>query len=176
MGTALKELGTKAASSAAGKGAGKSWAWLCVFIMLVGTVLSWPYAEIGANDDWSTIRTAQLFAQTGHFHYNGWMATTLGWQVLLGALSIKVLGFSFTAARIPTMLLALATVYLLQRTLMLFNLEAKIAAFGALVVASSPIYFPLTTTFMTDVYGFLPYLPACMPAYAHCVRPENAKP
>jgi hypothetical protein len=55
---------------------------------------------MGCVDAWSYIKTAQIFVSTGHFVYNNWSTATLGWQVPLGALGIKLLGFSFTAARL----------------------------------------------------------------------------
>lgn len=52
------------------------------------------------NDDWSYIWSARLLAETGHIQYNGWATAMLGWQLYLGALFIKIFGFSFSIVRI----------------------------------------------------------------------------
>ena len=109
---------------------------------------------MGVNDDWSFIRTAQLMAQTGHVIYNGWAAMILGWQILAGALFIKLFGFSFTIARLPTFFLALLTPCLLHRVLVRFGLHAWNATLLTLTIVLSPILLPLAATFMTDVSGF----------------------
>jgi hypothetical protein len=72
---------------------------------------------MGINDDFSYIRTAQTFAQTGHFVYNGWATAMLGWQVPAAALLIKVFGFSFSVVRIFGLLIGLLTTYLLHADL-----------------------------------------------------------
>ena len=43
------------------------------------------FLEMGCLDDRSYIKTAQVFARTGHLVYNGWATATLGWQVLWDA-------------------------------------------------------------------------------------------
>ena len=127
---------------------------LCAFVLLACVLVTWPFVEMGVNDDWSFIRTAQLMAQTGHVMYNGWAAMILGWQILAGALFIKLFGFSFTIARLPTFFLALLTPCLLHRVLVRFGLHAWNATLLTLTIVLSPILLPLAATFMTDVSGF----------------------
>lgn len=40
------------------------------------------FATIGHPDDLSTMRTVQIFVQTGHFTYNGRETEMEGWQIL----------------------------------------------------------------------------------------------
>ena len=127
---------------------------LCVFLLFVCVLIAWPFVEMGVNDDWSFIRTAQLMAQTGHLAYNGWAAMILGWQVIAGALFIKLFGFSFIVARLPVIFLALLTPYLLHRVLVRFGLTTWNATLLTLTIVLSPIFLPVALTFMTDVSGF----------------------
>jgi hypothetical protein len=108
---------------------------------------------MGINDDWSYIKTVELLAQTGHIVYNGWATAMLGWQLYLGALFVKMFGFSFTIVRTSMLLVAMATAYLTQRTMVLAGIRDWNAAVGTLVLVTSPLFLPLAFSFMTDVTG-----------------------
>ncbi len=114
-----------------------------------------PYAEIGIGDDWSYVKSAQVLAQTGHIVYNGWATAMLGWQLYVGALFIKLFGFSFTAVRFSTVIGAMATAYLLQRTCVRAGLNVWNATLATMTVVLSPLYFPLAFTFKSDDWGVL---------------------
>ncbi|MEI9981306.1 MAG: glycosyltransferase family 39 protein [Edaphobacter sp.] len=107
------------------------------------------------SDDLSYARTAQLFADTGHFIYNGWATAMLGWQIVWGALFIKLFGFSFLVLRASTILLAIASAVLLHRILLRFGIEPRNAAFGTLIVILCPQFLAETVSFMTDIPGVL---------------------
>ncbi len=138
---------------------------------LLAILAAHPFVEMGVNDDWSYIRTAQLMAHTGHFMYVGWAVEPLGWQILLGALFIKVLGFSFTAARLSTILIAVWCAYLTHRLMHRLGITEWNATFGTLVVVLSPVFLPLAPSFMTDVPGFFAIL-VCL--YC-CIRALQAR-
>jgi hypothetical protein len=108
---------------------------------------------MGFVDDWSYVKTALVFAQTGHIVYNGWATAMLGWAIPWGALFIKLFGFSFTAVRLSTLPLAMASVYLLHASLVRFGITARNAMVGALTLALSPLFLPLAASYMTDVAG-----------------------
>jgi hypothetical protein len=108
---------------------------------------------MGVNDDWSYIQSALHLAQTGHIAYNGWSGPILGWQLYLGALFIKVFGFSFSAARFSILLLAAVAVYLLHRILLLCGVKEPNATVGTLTFSLSPLFLPLTFSFMSDIAG-----------------------
>jgi hypothetical protein len=108
---------------------------------------------MGIADDWSYIRIAQVLAQTGHIVYVGWSATMLGWQLYLGALFVKLFGFSFTVVRSSTLVVAVLTAFLLQRVFVqVGNLEWN-ATLGTLAVVLSPLYLSLAFSFMSDMFG-----------------------
>jgi Dolichyl-phosphate-mannose-protein mannosyltransferase len=110
-----------------------------------------PVVEMGVNDDWSYIKTVQILAQTGHIVYNGWATAMLGWQLYLGALFVKLFGFSFTIVRASVLLIAMATAFLTQRTMVRAGISEWNAALGTLVIVTSPLFLPLAFSFMTDV-------------------------
>ncbi len=145
-------------------------AFACAASFLLCELISRPWAEAGISDDWSYIRTSQLLAHTGHIHYVGWSTAIQGWQLYLAATCIKLFGFSFTAARLPTFLIALITAYVMQRTLVRFGISEGNAVLGTLTFVLSPLFMQLSATMMTDVPGFFSIL-ACI--YA-CVRALQA--
>lgn len=123
----------------------------CALSVALCVWLIHPALEMGTNDDWSYIKTAQMFATTGHFVYNGWATAMLGWQIPWGALFIKLFGFSFFTVRMSTLPLAMASAYLFYVILLRFGISIQNAVFGTLVFALSPLSLPLTTSFMTDI-------------------------
>jgi hypothetical protein len=129
---------------------------------------------MGINDDWSYIRTAQLLAQTGHIVFNGWGAPLLGWQLYLGALFIKLFGFSFTIARTSILLISLCGTYLLHRVMLRFGLSAANATWGTLVIVLSPIFLPIVFSFMSDAASFF-CLVLCVYACQRAVTAESAR-
>jgi len=126
---------------------------LCALVLLLCALAAYPVAEIGMNDDWSYIKSAQILAQTGHIVYNGWAAPILGWQLFLGALFARLFGPSFTAIRASTLLVALATAYLTQRTLVRAGVNSRNATIGTLTLVLSPLFLPLAVSYMNDIQG-----------------------
>ena len=121
--------------------------------MLVCELISRPFVNIGIGDDWPYILMVQKLAATGHVVYNGWAAPMLGWQLYLGAAFVKLFGFSFTAVRMSTLLVAVALAFLLQRTLVLAGISERNATIGTLALVLSPLYLLLSVTFESDIQG-----------------------
>ena len=108
---------------------------------------------MGLIDDFSYVRTALIFARTGHFVYNGWTTAMLGAQIVWAAPFIKLLGYTFFATRVSTIAMAILTVWLTHATLRRAGLDRWHAIFGALVVGLSPLFIGMSVTFMTDISG-----------------------
>ena len=125
----------------------------CAFAVLVCELIARPYAKMGVCDDGPYILVAQNLADTGHVAYNGWSAAMLGWQLYLGAAFIKLFGFSFTAVRMSTLLVAMALAFFLQRIMVRANISERNATIGTLALVLSPLYLLLSATFMTDITG-----------------------
>jgi hypothetical protein len=125
----------------------------CALAVLVCELISRPYANMGICDDGPYILMAQKLAATGHVVYNGWAAPMLLWQLYLGAALVKLFGFSFTAVRMSTLLVAMALAFVLQRTLVRANISERNATIGTLALVLSPLYLMLSVTFMSDIFG-----------------------
>src|SRR6185312_5966031 len=128
---------------------------LCAILVAVCLWIAWPVSKMGFLDDWSYARTAQIYAQTGHFVYNGWATAMLGWQIVWGALFIKLFGFSFTILRVSMLPVAMATVFLFHQILLRFGVSSRNAVIGTLTLGLSPLFLPLADSFMTDIPGLL---------------------
>lgn len=126
---------------------------LCALLVAFCVLLTHPVVEMGICDDWSYARTAIEFARTGHFVYNGWATAILGWQVIWGALFIKVFGFSFTVLRLSTLPISMGSVYLFHQILIRSGVNTWNAIVGSLTLGLSPLFLVLTTSYMTDIPG-----------------------
>ena len=110
------------------------------------------------GDDWVYIWSARVLADTGHVVYAGWATAIVGWQLYLGAVFIKLFGFSFTAVRASVVLLALICAALLHRIFLRLGLGDWNASIATLSVVLSSVFLPLATTFMSDVPGLFAIL------------------
>ena len=108
---------------------------------------------MGICDDGPYILMAHTLATTGHIVYNGWGAPMIGWQLYFGAAFIKLFGFSFTAVRFSTVLVAMALAFILQRTFVRSGIRESNATIGTLALVLSPLCFTLAVTYMTDIFG-----------------------
>jgi len=142
----------------------------CAVAIAVCVLASHPFLEMGFDDDFSYIWTAKALATTGHVVYNNWATAMLGWQLYLGALFIKVFGFSFSTVRFSVLLVAMVTGALLQRLFVRLGVNSWNATLATLTLTTSPLYLPLAFSFMTDIPGFLAIL-VCV--YC-CVRATQA--
>ena len=136
----------------------RSRALLCSMALVVCALTSRPFVEMGVNDDWSYIRSALHLAQTGQIAYFGWTSPIIGWQLYLGALFIKLFGFSFSAVRFSGLLVAAAALYFLHRILVQCGISETNATIGTLTFALSPLFLLLAFSFMTDVPGLFSLL------------------
>lgn len=145
------------ASPEASTGAANRWrnGVLCAVLVAACLWIAWPVSRMGFVDDWSYARTAQVFAQTGHFAYNGFATAMLGSQIVWGAMFIKVFGFSFTILRVSMLPLAMASVFLFHDILRGFGVNPRNAVIGTLTLGLSPLFMPLADSFMTDIPGLL---------------------
>jgi hypothetical protein len=125
----------------------------CTLAVLACELIARPYTNMGVADDGPYILMAHTLATTGHIVYNGWGAAMIVLQLYLGAALIKLFGFSFTAVRSCTLLIALLTAFLLHRTLVRAGISERNATIGTLALALSPLYLMLSVTFMSDIFG-----------------------
>ena len=121
---------------------------ICALIFTACFLAAWPIAEMGFNDDWSYIKSAQVFAQTGHLVYSGWAMAMLGWQVLWGALFVRLFGLSFTAVKLSTFPLAIGILLLFHAVQVRFGISSRNAIVGTLTLGLSPLFMPLAASFI----------------------------
>jgi hypothetical protein len=124
---------------------------LCLVIVAMAMLLVWPFGEIAYADDFAYSHVALRLVQTGHFLYNGWEFAMLLSHAWWGALFIRLFGFSFTCLRlstIPFALGAVGTCYLLVRRA---GLNPSSAFLITLTLGVSPLFVPLSITYMTDI-------------------------
>ena len=143
----------------------------CALALALCVIAAHPVVEMGMNDDWSYIWSARVLANTGHVVYNGWATAMLGWQLYLGALFIKLFGFSFTAVRASTLVVAMASVALLQRIFVRLGAREWNATLATLTIALSPLFLAVTFSFMSDIAGLFTLL-VCV--YC-CIRAMQAE-
>ena len=147
-------------------------AFLCALLVLVCELISNPYTTMGIGDDGPYILVAKNLAATGHIHYNGWSAAMLCWQLYLGAALIKVFGFSFATVRVSTMVVSVASAFLLQRILVRCSISERNAVIGTLALVLSPLYLLLSVTFMSDIHGLFAII-VCLYACLRALQASN---
>jgi hypothetical protein len=145
---------------------------LCSLCVALAVLIVHPVAESGVMDDASFTRTAQIFAATGHVVYNAWAAMPIGWQLIVGAIFIKLFGFSFTVVRLSTLPAAMGTVFLLHRIFVRCGMSERNATLATLSFALSPLFLLMSMTFMTDVSGVFA-LVLCLYACVRAVESES---
>ncbi len=150
--------------------------WRCPAIsaalLLAAVLLIHPVVEMGMNDDWSYIHVARGLALQGRLIYHGWAEPTMIPQAFWGALFFKALGFSFTAARISTVVLALLLVPVLYALGREAGLKPAFANFATLVVILCPVFLPEAVSFMTDVPSFF-FSAVCLYAALRSAKAEG---
>jgi hypothetical protein len=134
---------------------------ICILALPICGLLIYPCAEIGIVDDPGYIRSAQVLANTGHFVFNGSTTAILGWQLYMGAAMIKLFGFSFTAVRLGTLFVAVASAALMHRLLIRLGINSLNALAITLTFILCPEWLCLTFSFMSDVYGVFALLVCC---------------
>lgn len=128
---------------------------LCVAVYGASIAIIWPVVELATDDDFAYAKMALAFARTGHFVFNGWETAIVGWQVVWGALFIRLFGYSYLTLRISTIILGAVLTLLLHRVLLRSGVTVSAATFGTLTLVLSPLFLPMATSYMTDVPALL---------------------
>ncbi len=147
---------------------------LCAVAVMLCELIARPYANMSVCDDGPYILMAQHLASTGHIVYNGWAAPMLGWQLYLGAALIRLFGFSFSTVRGSTLLVAMATAFLLQRIMARAGITDRNATLGTLTLVLSPLYLMLSVTYMTDIFGLFAIL-LCLYGCLRALHAETSR-
>jgi 4-amino-4-deoxy-L-arabinose transferase-like glycosyltransferase len=109
-----------------------------------------PLGEFPIDDDWLYARVVYSLVDRGEFDVPAWAATSFVLQAYWGALFAELFGFSHTALRVSTLVVAAVGVlgcFVLLRDL----LDTRRALLGALLLLFNPLYVHQAYSFMTDV-------------------------
>jgi len=120
-------------------------------IWLAAILIVNPSGDFPILDDWAYGHAVRTLVAEHRFQLTDWTSVPLAAQLLWGALFCLPAGFSFTALRVSTLVLAWLAgvgVYALMRTL---GADRLVAVAAAAALLFCPVFFGLAFTFMTDV-------------------------
>jgi hypothetical protein len=125
-------------------------------------------------DDWTYAWSVERLLTHGDLKILDWSSNPNVMQVLWGALFCLPFGFSFTALRTSTWVLAVSCLCGLYVLLRDFAVSRRAACLGVAVLGVNPIFFVLSYTFMTDV-PFLAVMTWCCVAMARALQKRDGR-
>jgi hypothetical protein len=124
---------------------------LLVASVVLTVVILRPFQNHPLMDDWVYAWSVENLLATGQFEVLDYSANLVHVQALWGALFCLPFGFSFTALRVSTCVLAIATLLGLYRLLVEAGANRRNAAIGTTVLGVYPPFVLLSFSFMTEV-------------------------
>jgi hypothetical protein len=115
-------------------------------------LLIYPLSNLPFHDDWTYAWSVEHLLQTGQLQILDWSVHYPLTQILWGALFCLPFGFSFSALRLSTVVLAWLGALALYGTLREFGRSQRESLIATLVLVANPVFFVLTFSFMTDVH------------------------
>jgi len=130
--------------------------------------------EFALIDDWAYAKSVRDFSEYGQFKIYDRIAITFVSNLVWGGLFTKLFGFSFFVLRMSTVLAGGILIYTFYRWLDLLTENQKLKLFCTALLAFNPLFYVLSTTFMTDIF-FL--MNACISLYFFTayLKAENLK-
>jgi hypothetical protein len=122
-----------------------------IAIWVVAILLVDPRGNFPLNDDWCYGRPVFELVRTHTYHLVGVVSMPIIGMVLWAVPFCLLLGPTFVALRIATLVLALGGVLALYGLLREARIPRWAALIGSLVLALNPLYLLLSHGFMTDV-------------------------
>ena len=130
--------------------------WLPVVIAAVAAwMVTRPWGNYGLNDDWVYAHVAKNFAETGRIHLIPTAASALGPAVLAYPV-LKIFGFSHVYLRIMSMVFAALGIWGMDRLLAHIVESAALRIMALLLLTFNPIFFYSSTSYMTEIHGWVP--------------------
>jgi hypothetical protein len=143
---------------------------LVLFLAAVAVVN--PFREMPYDDDWAFSETVKHFLDTGAYRLNEWLAPNMPFQTMWGALFCLPFGYSFSALRISTIVLSVIGLVAFRALTLEHGLSRSAGNLLTLCLASSPLVFKLSLTYLSD----LPFLSMTIVAiwlYTRALRGER---
>jgi len=109
------------------------------------------FADVPLHDDWTYAWSVEHFLKTGKLAVLDWSIHYPFAQILWGALFCLPFGFSFSALRVSTVMLAWLGALAFYGTLRELGRARTESLIAALVLIANPVFFLLSFSFMTDV-------------------------
>jgi hypothetical protein len=106
------------------------------------------------NDDWSYAQSVWSLVKNGKLEFTCYNCSTNLLQILYGAITSKIFGFSFVALRITSWIFGLMGVIFMYLLIRRVSVSPRLALVAALTLSTNVIYFNLANTYMTDVPFF----------------------
>jgi len=138
-------------------------------VVLITAFLASAPVDVPVIDDWTYAWSVEHFLHTGELRMLEWSAHYPLAQILWGAVFSRVLGFSFTALRLSTLVLAWAGLVAFFLTLRELGMKPALAGLGTLLLWCNPVFFVLSHSFMTDV-PFVSAMNAALLGYVRWVK------
>ncbi len=149
----------------------------CLWIALcegVAALLLWPWQNTPFVDDWTYAWSVEWLLQHAELRILEWSSNFNVIQVLWGALFCLPVGFSFTALRVSTWVLAVGCLWGLYWLLRELNTSRQLALLGTATLGVNPVFFMLGFTFMTDV-PFLAFMVWASFAMVRALRGQRTR-
>ena len=148
---------------------------LLLMIWLALIIIVNPIGNFPLNDDWQYAYPVKQIIEEGQFEMQGYFAPNIVLQVGWGALICSITrSFGFTILRFSTLILAILGSFIFYRIAQILEFSPKQCFIGALVFLSSPLYFNLSFSFMTDV-PFLGVLLMGLLSYIYFLKQQKGK-
>lgn len=132
-------------------------------------VVAHPVGEFPINDDWAFVAAVRAFLETGQVRAPDWASMNFIGHLFWGALFGVPLGTSYFALRISGMTAGLIGVLATFAICRELGISRRLAWLAAAMLAANPIYFSLSTTFLTDM-SFLAMVLASAWMYTRALR------
>jgi Dolichyl-phosphate-mannose-protein mannosyltransferase len=124
---------------------------ILVLVYVSAALLIHPFVNLPLGDDWTYAWSVEHLLKTGELRVLDWSAHYPFLQILWGTLFCLPYGFSFSALRVSTVVLAWLGALALYGTLREFGRTRVESLLATFVLVMNPAIFVLTFSFMTDV-------------------------
>jgi hypothetical protein len=122
--------------------------------MLSVAALVSPWGNYPVNDDWQYARILRHLFETGRFRVDVDVAPSLVGQIWLSLPIVKLAGFSHTALRAETFVVAVALLWIVDRILQLAGVASMVRGLAAILLIVNPVFLHVALSYMTEPYGY----------------------
>jgi hypothetical protein len=123
---------------------------LALFYALCALALR-PFENLPFIDDWTYALSVEQLLKTGELRISDWSAHYPLVQILWGAAFCLPFGFSFSALRVSTLVLAWAGALAFYATLRELDRSRSDSLMATFLLLAYPVFFILAFSYMTDV-------------------------